>query len=199
MDSRTPVSNVRGPTHDEMSASLSLQIPVIETERLRLRGHRRDDLAACVAMWSDPNVTKHITGRASTEQQTWSRLLSYLGHWVVMGFGYWAIEEKSSSDFVGEIGLADFKRDVAVAMEDKPELGFALASRFHGKGYATESVRAALAWADAHVPCSSTVCLVDPANVASMRIVEKFGYQVFGQGVYNDRHVLFLERSAASP
>ncbi|MFZ1017693.1 MAG: GNAT family N-acetyltransferase, partial [Candidatus Cybelea sp.] len=84
---------------------------------MRLRGHRKDDLAACVAMWADPIVTKYISGRPSTVQQTWSRLLTYVGHWNLMGFGYWAIEEKSSGDFVGEAGLADFKRDIAASMK----------------------------------------------------------------------------------
>ena len=40
-------------------------VPVIETERLRLRGHRRDDFAACCALWSDPVVTQYIGGKAA--------------------------------------------------------------------------------------------------------------------------------------
>ena len=79
---------------------------------------------------ADPIVTKYISGRPSTVQQTWSRLLTYVGHWNLMGFGYWAIEEKSSGDFVGEAGLADFKRDIAASMKGNPELGFALCRAF---------------------------------------------------------------------
>jgi RimJ/RimL family protein N-acetyltransferase len=147
-------------------------------------------------MWSDPNVTKFIGGRPSTEQQTWMRLLSYVGHWVLRGFGYWAIEERVSDDFVGEVGFADFKRDIGAAMKGRPELGFVLASRFHGRRYATESVLAVLNWADAHLPETSTVCLVNPQNLASLRVTEKCGYTVFERGVYNDRPALFLSRSA---
>ncbi len=169
--------------------------PGIETPHLRLRGHRYDDLPDSVAMWSDPIVTKFITGRASTEQQTWARLLSYVGHWAMMGFGYWAIEEKGSGDFVGEIGFADFKRDVAPSMKGKPEFGFALASRFHGKGYAGESVRAALAWADQNVASPSTVCMVNPNNNVSLYIVKSNGYEVVDESVYNEQPVLFLSRS----
>jgi RimJ/RimL family protein N-acetyltransferase len=29
-------------------------VPVLETERLRLRGYRLDDFASCAAMWADP-------------------------------------------------------------------------------------------------------------------------------------------------
>ena len=35
-------------------------IPTLETERMRLRPHRLQDLDACVAMWADPVVTRHI-------------------------------------------------------------------------------------------------------------------------------------------
>lgn len=170
--------------------------PTIETPRLRLRGHRNEDLPNCIALWADPNVTKFITGRASTEQQTWTRLLAYIGHWTLMGFGYWVIEEKGSDDFVGEAGFADFKRDVPPSMKGKPELGFVLATRFHGMGYATEAVRAAISWADAHIPCESTVCMVDPQNGASLRVVEKCAYTVFERSLYNEQPVLFLSRDS---
>jgi RimJ/RimL family protein N-acetyltransferase len=171
-------------------------IPIIETPHLRLRGHRGGDLPECAAMWSDPNVTKFISGRTSTEQQTWIRLLSYVGHWALMDFGYWAIEEKGSNDFVGEVGFADFKRDVPAAMQDAPELGIALASRFHGKGYATEAVRAALAWADVSLRFARTVCLANTQNPASLRVLAKCGYEAFDRGVYNDQPVFFLARNS---
>lgn len=174
----------------------SNSIPIVETSRLRLRGHRKDDLAACVAMWTDPIVTRYISGRASTEQQTWARLLTYIGHWDLMGFGYWAIEEKRTGDFVGEVGLADFKRDIAPSMQGNPELGFALVPRVHGKGYATEAVRGALSWADANIGRSRSVCLVNPQNLASRRVAEKCGYEVFEESLYNGQEVLFLARSA---
>ena len=149
-------------------------------------------------MWSDPNVTKFISGRASSEQQTWIRLLSYVGHWALMGFGYWAIEEKLSQDFVGEAGFADFKRDVPASMKDVPELGIALASRVHGNGYGTEAVRAVLAWADANLSSSRTVCLANEQNPASLRVLAKCGYEVFDRGISNDQPVLFLSRDAGT-
>jgi RimJ/RimL family protein N-acetyltransferase len=171
------------------------EAPVIESERLRLRGHSYGDFARCVAMWSDPNVTRFIGGKPSTEQQTWMRLLSYIGHWSLMGFGYWVIEEKNSNEFVGEIGFADFKRDIAPSMKDVPELGFALASNYHGKGYATEAVRAVLSWADVHLQGRKTVCLINSENLASLRVVQKCGYEVFEQSIFNGQPTLFLSRA----
>jgi RimJ/RimL family protein N-acetyltransferase len=170
-------------------------VPVLDTPRLRLRGHRGDDLPQCAAMWADPEVTRFIGGEPLGEQRTWARLLSYVGHWALLGFGYWAIEQKSSGGYVGEIGFADFKRDIAPAMRGRPELGFALAARFHGKGYAMECAKAVLAWADAHLAHDRTVCLIHPQNAASLRIVEKCGYETFERGTYNGQHALFLARA----
>ena len=145
-------------------------------------------------MWSDPAVTRYIGGKPSTCQQTWSRLVTYVGHWALMGFGYWVLEEKATRRFVGELGFADFKRDIAASMRDVPELGFALAARAHGKGYASEAVRAALAWGDEHLPAERTVCLVNEDNAASLRVVQKAGYTAFEHAVLNEQPVAFLER-----
>src|SRR6202034_1051337 len=68
--------------------------PVIETERLRLRHHQSDDLADGVAMWSDPAVVRYTIGDPSPSQRTWIRILAYRGHWALLNYGYWAVEEK---------------------------------------------------------------------------------------------------------
>ena len=173
---------------------MSSGIPVLETERLRMRGHRVDDLDACLAMWSDPAVTRYIGGKPSSRQQTWSRLVNYAGQWALLGFGYWVLEEKATGRFAGELGFADFQRDIAASMRDAPELGFALAAHAHGKGYATEAVTAAVAWGDANLRSARTVCLIDEDNAASIRVVEKAGYAIFARTTFNDRPTLFFER-----
>lgn len=145
-------------------------------------------------MWGDPIVVRFIGGKPSTPQQTWSRLLNYMGHWQAMGYGYWAIQEKSTGNFIGEIGFADFKREIDPRMQNVPELGFALAAGAHGKGYGTEAVRAVLQWGDKHLPSKRTVCLVSDENAASLRIVEKCGYRVFEHTTFNDAAVKYLER-----
>jgi RimJ/RimL family protein N-acetyltransferase len=172
------------------------EAPVIETARLRLRAHRYADLADCVAMWADPNVTQFIGGKPSTAQQTWSRLLSYVGHWSLMDFGYWVIEERDTGNFVGELGFADFKRDIEAAMRDSPEIGFALTPAHYGKGYATEAVQAILAWGDLNLHSRKTVCIINPQNLASLRVAAKCGYEVFEQNSFNGSPVLFLARTA---
>jgi RimJ/RimL family protein N-acetyltransferase len=145
-------------------------------------------------MWGDPIVTKFITGKPSTEPQTWARLLTYVGHWALMDFGYWVMEEKGSGAFVGEIGFADFKRDITAAMKGIPELGFALTPAFHGRGYATEAAQAAVSWADQSMSSDRTVCLANRENVASLRVVEKCGYVAFEEATYNEQPVVFFLR-----
>jgi RimJ/RimL family protein N-acetyltransferase len=152
------------------------------------------DLEAAVAMWADPTVTRFIGGKPSTPQQTWMRVLGYAGHWAMLGFGYWAIEENSTAAFIGEIGFADFKREIAASMRDVPELGWALVPIAHGKGYATEAALAALQWGDRVLPARRTLCLIDPENLASLRIAEKCGFIAFENASFNGRPSIFLER-----
>ena len=56
-----------------------MRVPVLETERLRLRGHRLDDFAAYAAMWADPAVTQHIGGKPIPEEESWTRFLRQAG------------------------------------------------------------------------------------------------------------------------
>jgi RimJ/RimL family protein N-acetyltransferase len=72
--------------------------------------------------------------------------LRYVGHWSWLGFGYWLVEEKTSGQFVGEVGFADYKREIEPSIDDVPEIGWVLVPAMYGRGYATESVRAAIDW-----------------------------------------------------
>jgi len=167
---------------------------MIETDRLRLRRHVADDLAASWAMWSDPLVYRHILTAPSNEQQAWSRLLSYAGLWALLGFGYWAVDERSTGAFVGEIGFADFRRDVTPSIRGLPEMGWVLASAHHGNGYATEGVQAALGWADRNLSAARTVCLINPENAPSIRVAQKAGYAQTHQTTFNTIPTLMFER-----
>ena len=169
-------------------------IPTIETARLILRAHRAEDFADCSAMWADPSVTRYIGGKPSSPQQTWARIMNYIGHWVLMEFGYWAVEEKSSGKFIGELGFADFKRDVTPSIFGHPELGWAFASPFHGKGYATEAIQALTLWGDARFGALRTVCIINPENLKSIKIAEKFGYKLLIQTTYADHPTLLFAR-----
>ena len=85
---------------------------MIETERLLLRPHIADDFEACRAMWQDPAVVKYISGKPATEAEAWLRFLGYFGRWEIMGYGLFALIEKSTGQFMGEWDLATFGADL---------------------------------------------------------------------------------------
>jgi RimJ/RimL family protein N-acetyltransferase len=167
---------------------------IIETERLLMRPHEGGDFADCLALWTDPTVTRFVGGRPSTREEVWARILRYIGHWSVLGYGYWAICEKTSGRVVGEAGFGDLKRELSPSFGDAPEAGWVLAPSTHGKGLATEAMRAAIAWLEAARGRERTVCMIDPANAPSRRVAEKLGYREYTRAPYKDHTTVLFER-----
>jgi len=150
--------------------------PMLTSKRLVLRAHSTDDFADCLAMWSDPAVIEFIGGKASSAAEVWYRLLRYGGLWPMLGYGYWAITDRASGAFLGEAGLADFKREITPPLGDIPETGWAVCSAAQGQGIATEAMQMILNWSDQTLAAGSTCCLIDTSNIASVRVAEKLGY-----------------------
>ena len=150
---------------------------VIETPRLRLRGHVTADFPTCLALWNEPEVYRYITAKPSKEGEVWGRILRYIGHWAALGWGYWAVEEKASGLLVGEVGFADHRREIDPPLTGMPELGWVLATAYHGKGYGTEAVGAALAWSDPRFAGRRVCCIAAPENAASLRLAARFGFR----------------------
>ena len=169
-------------------------IPIIETERLALRGHRKEDFRDCAEMWAHPDVVRYIGGRPFSGEEVWARLLRYAGHWEWMGYGFWAIEEKATGAFAGELGFAEFKREMEHSIQGVPEIGWVLAPRTHGQGYATEAVRAVVAWGDRHFGSARTVCLIHPDNLRSVHVAEKCGYKEIQRTTYKGQAALIFDR-----
>jgi RimJ/RimL family protein N-acetyltransferase len=145
-------------------------------------------------MWADPVVVRFIGGRPFTEEEVWSRMLRYAGHWSWLGYGYWAIELKSTGELIGELGFADYKRDVQPSLDGMPELGWVLATQAHGQGFAREAVATVLAWGDAQFGAARTVCMIDPDNVASIRVAMKSGYKEWQRGSYKGNPAIIYRR-----
>ena len=173
---------------------LFMPIPVLETDRLRLRGHSLEDFPACAAMWADPAVSRQFGRNPFTEEESWTRLLRYVGHWALLGFGYWVVEEKASGKFAGDVGFADYKRDMESPVKGLPEIGWVLAPWAHGKGYATEAARAALRWGDEHFSPARTTCIISPDNLASIRVAEKCGFRDLQLTLYKGKPTIVFVR-----
>ncbi len=168
--------------------------PVVETERLRLRPRRVEDLPLCAAMWRDRDVVRFIGGKPFTREEVWARMLRYTGMWMMVGHGFWAIEEKSSTTLIGEVGVMEAKRDIEPSFESEPEIGWALVPSAHGRGYASEAVGAALAWADEHLDAPKQVCIISPGNEASIKLAAKVGFRERVRTTYHGAETIQFER-----
>jgi RimJ/RimL family protein N-acetyltransferase len=74
----------------------------LETPRLLLRAFRGGDLEAYAAMSADPEVMRYIGAGASLDRnESWRSISGMLGHWQLLGYGMWALEEKATGALVG--------------------------------------------------------------------------------------------------
>lgn len=169
------------------------QIPVIETPRLRLRAHTPADFPACLAMWTNADVVRYTAGRPQSREEVWSRLLRYIGHWSLFGYGFWAVDEKATGRFIGELGFADFCRTIEPPLKS-PECGWVLEPEFQGRGYAFEALDAAHKWADFHFGTGPTVCLIHPDNGRSHNLAKKLGYKHLHDSSYGGHPTIVYER-----
>lgn len=171
----------------------------LETERLILRAFTIEDFDDYFAMSSDPDNFLHSDRGPQTSDEAWTRLLRHVGHWALLRYGLFAIEEKGSGRFVGEAGLSDFRRQLGPEFDDVPEASWSVASWAQGRGYATEAAQAALDWIEKERAAHRTVCLIHAENAPSVTVARKLGYSVFEERSYRGYRALLLERRKAGP
>jgi len=141
----------------------------IETERLNLRQFRDDDWQDLHHYYSDENATKYTVGRRFTEGDTWRALCSMLGHWTLRKYGPYAIEEKSSSRVIGIVGFW-YPNDWP-----SPEIKWALAPKYWGKGFAKEAAKAVQRVGRQYMPDISLISLIHSENHASKKLAVALG------------------------
>jgi len=174
-----------------------MPIPVIETERLILRAHRLDDFPDLAAMWGDPAIARFISGKPSTREECWARLLRYSGHWELLGFGFWAVQLKDGARLIGDVGFANWEKDISPSLDGLPEGGWVFSTQAHGRGIATEAVNAALKWLDEQFGVKTTACIIGPENTASIRVAQKAGYLEYCRSELRGSHVIQFRRKGA--
>jgi RimJ/RimL family protein N-acetyltransferase len=158
--------------------------PRLETERLILRAHGANDLAACLTFWCEPDVYKYIAGKPSTREEIWRGILRHIGQWQVLGFGFWLVEDKASRSFIGEVGFLDCKRDLVPSMDDTPEAGWAFYPAWQKRGLALEAMQAVMSWGDSHLDAATTACIISPENERSLQLARKLGFEPICDTVY---------------
>lgn len=170
----------------------------LETERLVLDLHGIEHFEPLCQLWGDAAVVRHI-GQPSTPQETWMRLLRYRGLWPLLGYGYWALTEKASGRFVGDLGFADFHRAVEPPIRGIPEAGWVLAGWAQGRGFASEALATALAWLDGQGAHPGSVCLIAPENAPSLRLARRFGFREERVVGFSGQDTLLLRRERRMP
>jgi RimJ/RimL family protein N-acetyltransferase len=169
-------------------------IPTLETQRLRLRPYELADFDAYAEMWADPDVVRFMGGKPFDREQNWSRFVRHRGMWQVMGFGFFAIEEKATGHFVGEAGFQEVRRNITPPIEGTLEAGWALNSAGQGWGYATEAMTAAIGWAETTFAGRKMTAIIDPDNQPSVRVAKKLGFIELARTTYADRPIVVFER-----
>lgn len=140
----------------------------IETSRLRLRLWDSSDSDAFIHYYADEKNAKYVGGRKNADE-AWRHLALQIGHWKLKGFGYWAVEEKASGDFVGCVGLWQSPGWPEL------ELGYWLVNEHQGKGYAKEAALKCIEYARNILKANSLVSYIDPGNRPSIKLVESLG------------------------
>jgi [ribosomal protein S5]-alanine N-acetyltransferase len=140
----------------------------ITTPRLVLRRPKISDASAVYEYGRDPQVTRFVDWPAHSDiGDAIAATEAALQRWDSGEEYLWRITVKPDDTPVGAVGCR--------VSGHATELGFVLARRYWGNGYATEAARAALEWVSGmdavHRVCST--CDID--NAASARVLEKIG------------------------
>jgi RimJ/RimL family protein N-acetyltransferase len=145
--------------------------PPLVTERLALRRFTDGDLGPLLDVFGDAEVMRYVGAERSPLDRggVAALLAAAQAHWTAHGFGLLAIVDRETGRLIGEVGLH--------VLEDGPdvEVGYTLARAAWGRGYATEAATAVLRWGFAGLRLHRVVAVADPANHASLRVLDKLG------------------------
>jgi RimJ/RimL family protein N-acetyltransferase len=97
-----------------------------------------------------------------------------MAHQQACGYSFWAVVERESGALIGDAGL--YRTPAG-----EVELGYTLGRPWWGRGYATEAAGAWLETAFARLGIDAVVALAEPANTASLRVLEKLGMRRDGE------------------
>ncbi|HEX8140593.1 MAG TPA: GNAT family N-acetyltransferase [Pyrinomonadaceae bacterium] len=147
----------------------------LETERLVLRMWREDDFDAYAQICADEEVMRYLGGKTFDRTEAWRHMAFFVGHWHLLGYGHWAVEEKATGRMVGRLGFLN------PAGWPGFEIGWTLARDCWGKGYATEGARRALRYAFTEMDRDHVISLIHPENKASIRVAERLGERLEGE------------------
>ena len=147
-----------------------IDIPQLETERLRLTAFGDRHFEAYAEMLADASSTRFVgDGQPLDRMNAWRSMAMLLGHWALRGYGMWAVELKDTGEFVGRVGLLNPEGWPDV------ELGWMLVPEHRQQGYASEATSAALHFAFNSLGLERLISLIRLDNVRSERVARRLG------------------------
>lgn len=154
-----------------------MNVPIIETERLILREFREEDFPVYEALAADMNVMRFLGGKTMDRVEAWRHMAFMVGHWTLRGYGYFALEEKESGQFIGRAGFTN------PAGWPGFELGWTIAPTHQRRGFAFEAASRLLRFAFEDLGKAHVISLIHRDNLPSKRVAEKLGETVEGETV----------------
>ncbi len=150
-----------------MTSSITMNIPELETERLRLRAHRPEDFDAFAAFYGSERAWG--MGGPLTRAEAWRMFATEIGHWVIRGYGLWMVEEKASAAPIGVVGFWNPEGWQEV------EIGWAMFEGSEGKGYAYEAALTARTYAYETLGWGALTSVIAPGNDRSIALATRLG------------------------
>lgn len=145
---------------------------IIETDRLFLRQWREADLEPFAALNADPRVMEYFSKLRSREESD-AQVRKESEEIDRRGWGLWAVSLKLTDEFIGFIGLTD--PDFGPRLIHAVEIGWRLAFRYWGHGYATEGAQAALRYGFETLKREEVVACTATHNRRSRAVMERLG------------------------
>ncbi|MGJ9412349.1 GNAT family N-acetyltransferase [Aeromicrobium sp. CF4.19] len=142
----------------------------LSTSRLLLPPLTRDHLIDMSELYADPEVARYVGGDALTAERIAEQVGRFEQEWTTRGYGQSAVILRTSSEFVGRIGLHYWPH------WDEVELGYILKRSAQGIGLASEGSRAWIAWAGSTVDIDSLIANIAPRNAPSIALAERLGF-----------------------
>lgn len=166
----------------------------LETQRLVLREFEPKDVGQLAPILANPQVMKFSPSGILSVEQTRMKINGFIASYEKHGFGKWAIVLKECNKLIGYCGIAVEQVDNVY----EPEIGYRLAPEFWGKGLATEAASAAIQQGFEQFKLSYLLGIVEPANTASVRVLEKLGMKYKRKTVFHgvDMDVYKLDATA---
>lgn len=162
--------------------------PII-TERLKLRPFERADEEAAFAFFSDPEVMRFsLNGPHTSRKPTEDFILANINRQDRQGYSIWAVVEQETEAVIGMCGLAEFGHGVPGI-----ELAYRLRRDNWGQGYGSEAARGAIEHGFAELGLDRLIAAIEPANVASVHVLEKTGFVRVARRSIAGRDAFLLE------